>query len=560
MILIGHVLNTLKTVQPNSVHCCVTSPPYWGLRAYGTDPQVWGGVAGCEHEFGDAIRAPWANAVSGPGSSGKNDAHWKQYGKTSGNSCQKCGAWRGEYGSEPTIEMYVEHTVEIFREVRRVLRDDGVLWLNLGDSYNQYNGNRGPAAGLNVSHNGSMPALPQGNGLTCGNLKAGDLCNIPNRVALALQADGWYWRQTVIWSKPAPMPESVNGWRWERCRLKVNGSARGRNKHAGGTGLKPHSERDGADFINTTEYVACPGCPKCSENPAECPMCGGDGDSQIGGRNVGKCIACDGSGRFGGYVLRRGSWRCTGSWEAVFMLTKSRDYFCDAEAIKEPTTGGAHSRGSGVNPKSAGGQQGMERQNAEWSRVVTDVVEKRNPRSVWTIPPFNYKEAHFATYPPMLPYRCIKASCSAGGCCSACGAQYAPIVEKERVATRPGNDSKVGRVSDDPESPYHGQSGMVVGNRDPQRHIQISRVLGYLPTCKCGAPVGKPRVLDPFGGSGTTAVVAEHLNCDWTLCELNPEYARLAEERIAAGWQPKTPKQKRRKKQKFAEVQRELFH
>lgn len=125
-ILQGDVINRLKEVPEGFVNCCVTSPPYWGLRDYGVEGQI---------------------------------------------------------GLEKTPEEYISRMVEVFREVKRVLKDDGTLWLNIGDSYSTNPGNAG--------------------------LKAKDMVGIPWMLAFALRVDGWYLRSDIIWNKPNPMPESV---------------------------------------------------------------------------------------------------------------------------------------------------------------------------------------------------------------------------------------------------------------------------------------------------------------------------------------------------------------
>lgn len=168
MILQGDCLEVLKELPDNSVDCCVTSPPYWGLRDYGVE---------------------------------------------------------GQLGLEKTPEEYVSKLVEVFREVKRVLKDTGTLWLNLGDSY-AANGKQGSNSGLakladtfaprknrrnpNRDDNGSVHRADR---KVPVNLKPKDLVGIPWRVAFALQADGWYLRQDIIWNKPNPMPESVR----DRC-------------------------------------------------------------------------------------------------------------------------------------------------------------------------------------------------------------------------------------------------------------------------------------------------------------------------------------------------------
>ena len=146
-LILGDCLTVLRTLPDQSVHCCVTSPPYFGLRDYGVDGQI---------------------------------------------------------GLEPTPDEYVAALVGVFREVRRVLRDDGTLWLNLGDSYGANGSNQVPQT---KCHTGSGFAGANRNGKT--GLPAKNLIGIPWRVAFALQADGWYLRSDIIWSKPNPMPESV---------------------------------------------------------------------------------------------------------------------------------------------------------------------------------------------------------------------------------------------------------------------------------------------------------------------------------------------------------------
>jgi len=236
---IGDCRAVLATLPDASVHCVVTSPPYWGLRDYGT--ATWeGGDPACSHEGNErwyteqTAATSSAGAFSQPGQANIDrlkKGRWREKG-----SCTKCGAIHSDaqLGLEPDFNAYVANMVAVFREVRRVLRDDGTLWLNLGDSYAaQRGGTNMPAetlaGGINGkgdsdTHRGRLggpfdfektrhanrqahrDARSQG-------LKHKDLCGIPWRVAFALQADGWYLRQDIIWSKPNPMPESVT----DRC-------------------------------------------------------------------------------------------------------------------------------------------------------------------------------------------------------------------------------------------------------------------------------------------------------------------------------------------------------
>ena len=250
-----------------SVQCCVTSPPYYGLRDYGID---------------------------------------------------------GQLGLEPTPGEYVARMVEVFREVRRVLRDDGVCWLNLGDSYN--NRPWGESAGNfndpkrrgNGSEYTGRKVCEKRNVLT-DTLKPKDLVGIPWHVAFALQADGWYLRSDVIWNKPNPMPESVTD-------------------------------------------------------------------------------------------------RPTKAHEYVFLLTKSARYFYDAQAVSEAAVAAEHVQKyrnikGGKIPSNSDRNDSIGQTTGGF--MGTDPT-RRNLRSVWTIATRPYSGAHFATMPPDLARRCVKAGSRPG--------------------------------------------------------------------------------------------------------------------------------------------------
>jgi len=202
MIICGDVLTELRKLPDESIHCCVTSPPYWGLRDYGT--AKWeGGDLECEHKVGRATRGGLTQFQA------NNKGSFGDEAIRQGECCPHCGAIRidSQLGLERTPEEYVARMVEVFREVRRVLRKDGTLWLNLGDSYNANQG-----AGFDTNKDGgSRKAAAASPRIKWGKPK--DLVGIPWRVAFALQADGWWLRQDIIWAKPNPMPESVR----DRC-------------------------------------------------------------------------------------------------------------------------------------------------------------------------------------------------------------------------------------------------------------------------------------------------------------------------------------------------------
>ena len=244
-ILYGDCRDTLKNVTNSSVQMCVTSPPYYGLRDYGGE--------------------------------------------------------KNQIGQEQTPEEFIDELVKVFREVRRTLKDDGTLWLNIGDSYYNYRPSKGksyPKQTVSKTKQ-DLPDYSSKRNNKLSNLKEKDLIGIPWMLAFALRADGWYLRQDIIWHKPNPMPESVKD-------------------------------------------------------------------------------------------------RCTKSHECIFLLSKSKKYYYDNEAIKEPVkqdwgtrnrvNGKYHNTGSGLQPHSG----------------LTKSYTTKNKRSVWSVTNKPYKHAHFATFPPDL--------------------------------------------------------------------------------------------------------------------------------------------------------------
>ena len=258
----GDALSVLKTIPDQCINTCVTSPPYWGLRDYGVEGQI---------------------------------------------------------GLEPTLQEYVEALVEVFREVRRVLRPDGTLWLNLGDSYNGARMNRSGQHGYKDGRSNRDKRFSVGG---VEGLKPKDLVGVPWRVAFALQADGWYLRSDIIWHKPNSMPESVTD-------------------------------------------------------------------------------------------------RPTKAHEYIFLLAKSRRYFYDADAIREPHAEASIARWSDGGEDTDNTKYRKERPDTSVGNLRNGSnplhPAGRNKRSVWTVPTQPFPEAHFAVFPPALITPCILAGCPVGG-------------------------------------------------------------------------------------------------------------------------------------------------
>ncbi len=244
-------------------------------------------------------------------------------------------------------------------------------------------------------------------------------------MAFALQADGWYLRQDIIWAKPNPMPESVTD-------------------------------------------------------------------------------------------------RCTKSHEYLFLLSKSARYYYDAEAISEPSVYPDDDR----KARSAPEQKRMPTGDVAGIRPGSATYATRNRRSVWTVPTAPYREAHFATFPPALIRPCILAGCPSK-VCAVCGKPWERVTEKE-----PGGRAKTinpSRLAIGHTCTPRGRSSHQPGWR--ALDADTSRTIGHRPTCSCNGATKPGTVLDPFGGSGTTGEVAASNGRDCILVELNPEYAKLAQDR-----------------------------
>lgn len=477
------VRESLRLLPDKSVQMIATSPPYWGLRDYGVDIQVWGGDSTCDHEWGDIIRSPWANAVPGPTDNiPKNPtgggAHWRP--KESGCICQKCGAWKGCLGLEPSHHLYVEHIVEVFRELKRVLRDDGVAWLNLGDSYNSAGREtHGTRIGMKQGTNRASATGADSHRATAPGLKQKDLVGIPWRVAFALRADGWYLRSDVIWHKPNPMPEAVTD-RPTRCHEYI--------------------------FLltkNNCYYFDTEAVREYSAGGVERPQLAKAMDilkNELTEEHLEAIRAC-GIVNVGGKVQ---------SLHGRDENSRYKQLAAEAKA-----------------------------KLGAYYRELT-VVAGRNRRTVWTITTKQYPGSHFAVWPPDLVELMIKAGTSEKGCCPTCGA---PI---HRVTERVGAPSTQAARQELAEENFdHGlgdgptkqtqMNAWQYGQALKTSAGAYRQTLGWEPTCKCDPlPPIRCVTLDPFSGSGTTGKVAMDLGRDYIGIDLNGEYLPMARARLTA--------------------------
>ncbi len=450
----GDSLDILRRLPSKSVHMVVTSPPYWGLRDYGTGK--WeGGKDDCDHVeryFEDVVKKSTIVGIARAGG-----AQVKQFKDV----CKKCGARRVDHqigaekspdcltqGKAQCGECFVCSLVGIFREVRRVLRNDGTLWLNIGDSYGQLTGNiAGDLITKGRENKGAelskLYDSMQGRGLKSP-LPNGNLIGVPWRVALAMQADGWILRQDIIWSKgQGCMPESVTS-------------------------------------------------------------------------------------------------RCTKAHEYIFLFSKQTDYYYDHWAI-----GGKATSEPGSSPwserKKVGAGTGSNKVNSRaWTfgdgsagHNLTREDGFLNKRSVWTVTHGGgYTAGHFATYPPALITPCILAGTSEYGACAKCGTPWNRLVDTEKKFRERPNEF-VKRIPDHHKKqnipgqpPQSSKSTLINLCSNTLAGVDVVTV-GWTPGCNCKVEEVVPCiVLEPFLGSGTTALVSMDLGRRCWGIDLSEEYLK----------------------------------
>jgi len=532
-IICGDALTVLREMPDDSVHCVVTSPPYWGLRKYDAPEGVWGGSKDCEHEWGKEIIHKRGHPGDKTTLVGTQTADLSKEAGHFGFFCVRCGAWRGQLGLEPTPDLYIAHLVEVFREVKRVLRSDGTLWLNMGDSYWGGKGQSGTGnpeeqseryesgASINRSYHqiaGDKLTRPQDGKHDI--LKPKDLVAIPWRVAFALQADGWYLRSDIIWSKPNPMPESVQDRPTKSHEYIFLLSKSGRtqfwtHRELDGTREKPKPDYRYLNMLTDEEFREKPPDydPKLK---VPCPVCGGEGRLF----EAFECENCEGKG-----AIKK--WKRINLWQG-------HDYFYDADAIREngitKHMTGRNMTDTRITHGLGGGNQGILKLKEKYHELGVTTLG-RNKRSVWTIPTASFKGAHFAVFPEALVEPMVMAGTSQKGCCVKCGGPMVRVVEIKR-----SYESGSGKSGNKPQGKGAGGVQSEGSLEDDIRAGPTihSKTVGWEPSCECGISETVPCiVLDPFVGSGTVCLVAAKLNRDWIGIDISEKYCAMARERLA---------------------------
>lgn len=483
-IYTGDAIAMLQQMPDRCVQVCVTSPPYFGLRDYGT--AKWeGGDPTCDHKSGRFSRG---------GLSAKQASNAGSNGDEACRVCPKCGAARvdQQIGLEETPELYVARMVEVFREVRRVLRDDGTLWLNLGSTYNGSGG-----AGGDYNEGGLKAGQPRYPGHKLPHYKPKDLIPIPWMVAMALQTDGWWLRSDIIWAKPNPMPSSVTDrptTSHEYLFLFAKSGDHTFWTHRDGMGsrIKPKPDYRWLNIFTN------------EETDTEPP-------------DWWKYKIPDG----------RKLWRRINLWHG-------HDYYYDAEAIREPHTTADDPRNRPDYKPKRGRLVSMPDGDIQHIGTVgpsTWPKGGRNKRSVWTISTHAFPEAHFATFPPALIEPCILVG-SSPQACPKCGAPWKREIEKHLEPTKKATKTFIVDKRDaNADNNDQGSNRQKDGHKPGWRRADVTT--GWSPTCSCpNDGSGRCIVLDPFMGSGTTALVAFEHGRDYVGIELNPEYVEMANRRL----------------------------
>ena len=515
-ILCGDCLVTMQSFPSDSVDLVVTSPPYWGLRDYGVETvRVWGGFPECEHEW-----------VKTPPPRQRNEADIKDptskqatmrgtnYNAQEGNICAHCGAWRGSLGLEPHPQLFIDHLVEICREVKRVLKPSGTFWLNLGDTYcssgKWVNKELGDIGKQNRSvEGGSVDAYSMRGKLKPdgGWIQPKQLLMIPARVAIALQDDGWILRNDIIWHKPNHMPSSVKD-RLTCAYEHLFLFAKARRYYFDLDAIRvPHSY---------------------PETFGSRPDLGKAGDTQYAmspGKRIGNI-----KGKNPGDVWDIEDRKLTKHDRAVDRTNRS---YTDPLHAKE-----YHPKGK--NPGDVlSGSKYLEQDHPHSIRVkgghTGDYTHPKgkNPGDLWRIQTTPFPGAHFATFPPKLIKPIIKAGCPRW-ICSRCGKPRTRITMRKGQPPKIGK-SKRGEAIDFTGSDTHRKSGQAYQNwLDENPKITV----GWS-DCGCEADWVGGIVLDPFAGSGTALRVSRRLGRGFIGIEINPEYAAMCERRVRSdAYQP----------------------
>jgi DNA modification methylase len=482
-IINGNATRTLESLPAKIFQTCVTSPPYYKKREYhGGQETIWGGKSECEHEW-------------------------------TANMCPNCGAWKGELGQEdivdcmdwasggfPCTECYICHLRRVFMLVNRSLRDDGTLWIVIGDSYAK--GDEG--------------------------IEATNICGIPFRLAMALQKDGWSWRSNIVWHKENPVTET--------------------------TSSRPHKTHETVLFFTKSNV------PLYWEHPTEGVVRSKPSPDYYWVNRETKDAIVKAPVASVDKYMRKNLWR-------------GKKYYYDEDATRQPYKESSIIRKNGrrLSKKyddqegsagAGGGFTKLQETEATTGELYPPHPMGRPIRDVWTVNLRHTAKGHYAAYPEELIAPCILSGTSPFAC-GHCQSPYLRIVEREPLVKEFDNGNYNTKYKADAEGKATGYADMsdrTAGHREASRklaedmfpddgiarqsfvnfihehgNVKTHKTTGWRPSCACEPQdnTGKCLVLDPFVGSGTTAIVAAKLHRDYTGIDVSEKYCELAKKRIA---------------------------
>jgi len=515
VIYCGHTPEVLKTFLPESIDCVITSPPYWGLRDYGIEPQVWGatpavgdGNGDCSHHWGKELSGRRRRSVNDIKDMNSKEATKpaSAFNDTGGNFCSLCGSWRSSLGLEPTPELYIKHLCDIFDEIKRVLKKTGSIWVNLGDSYSGGKGRSGSRdadfqeerfkAGKSLNRNYQQLGGKGQTKPTDGKIGVPpkSLVGIPEMFVLEMQRRDWIRRNTLIWQKPNCMPSSAQD------RFTVDFEY-----------IYLFTKSNDAQFWTNEKTLQL-----VSKQP-------------LGTKGI--------EGIDWEWKEIDNSWERPSRDEVFKTPNRIKSTYAKAKRKKVSLWAGHdcffERQFEKLSPLTNGfglverGKQnyfidrdGHNKQKESFTKSwYGEPPQGRNKRCVWRIPTQSFSDAHFATFPEKLVQDCLLPGCPEFVC---------PKCGKPRVKIYDINYQKSakswGGIT------YNQKEG-VTGFRPKKILDKISTEIGYT-DCGCGEKFEGGVCLDPFMGSGTVGVVALKLRRKFIGIEIKPEYCKMAEARI----------------------------
>lgn len=552
----GHVIDVLRTFKPESINLIGTSPPYWAVRDYSLPAYVFPPTRvysdmdymECEHEWQSLPprRKISPGDMPGPNSilSGKYIDNYEEALRPSKGSewCAVCGAWKGQLGLEPSPHLFIEHLLQVTDELWRVLRNDGVMFMNMGDTHAGSGGAGGDW------EKGSRANEPKWKQIIPKTIVKKSLCLIPYELAIGLRNRGWCVRNIINWHKPNPMPEScidrftqdfepilfcvkstknlyhVNSktqwlntafekplgirgfegvdWRWESCR-HCDGTGTCKKTAGDDVGLALDSFFGDDDDAGDVEQGDDTNCRRnCREKylkqlqKTDTSMKLGDLPDAV------PCSRCNGVG-----VIKESYWS-----SRMYYFQQQFDELKDPDLKREMSYGGT--------------QKGVEGYgNARYSgKKMYDATELqgKNKRTTWTISTAQFKGAHHATFPWQLIKPIIEAGCPRFVCTECNSPRFTLLNTTSLGRSWHDHSADLGKG----QSQAHGEMSTFYAQGNYKREIN------GLSDCSCNAPYKPGIILDPFMGSGTTAIAARKLGRDFVGIDLSEKYIQMARKRI----------------------------